>query len=99
MKYHTLTEKVNEYVYISMDKEGKNRERDKIIRQWLGEKVEEIDHIYPYNSKNSQSCIRNILDLTQEQTLEEKLNYAMYETPGGFTPKGLAQIAREHFNQ
>jgi len=81
MNYHPLTKKV-------YPTHGTVIETDQIIRKWLKEKAEKT------NSGAYQN-ITDLLELTQEQTLEEKFKEANRD--GNVSWNRLAQIAKEHY--
>lgn len=71
MKYHPLTEKIELHGMLDYEK------YDLIICKWLKEKAEAIakEHVFlkaDYLSEDFLSDISGLLELTEEQTLEEK---------------------------
>jgi len=102
-KYHVLTEKLNDASHITgIFNIGTF---DKIIREWLREKTINLHHTVGYDSKISLSILEDILELTQEQTLAEKIGdyikeHAHYDLTRSPDPcEGIAQIAEEHHKE
>ena len=97
MKYHPLTEKI--YAVNHGETVGaKIVSIDKVIRQWLEKKADDIVN----SGENFGITPHEHLDLTQEQTLEEKFNEICKRDCMAITHpvvKELARAAEEYFKE
>jgi len=102
MKYHPLTEKIfptGTLIEIPTQ-ETLHEAVDKVICQWLDDKTIEIDNFAHQYGTVLGAEARSILELTKEQTLEEKFkDYFPSCTLDDKEIKDMAQIAEDHYKE
>lgn len=93
MKYHPLTEKINNMSLRPLDGV------DKIIRQWLKEKAYELN-VRRDECGMRAGLLENILQLQQESLKEKFEEYlgSFHDEPANMI-EDLAQIAKEHYEK